>query len=227
MPAQEGTTLCSTWIAPDYPLRRGVQARARASRELSRPGWVTGQSGQSELRTAGEHRPGGPATAGAEPDASDVRRAWSYNALRNRDPQPQGSGPVAELALGRTSNPRMLPQREDRAGSRRCWAGAERSLVDGGGTRIHAMDIDGARRRSHEPTAVRPELRLGWPESRHRWTGSPGRAASLDEGERRRPGTAGPGRGQRLMEDRAEPDYDPRCAVGSGWYADPDHGSDR
>ena len=30
---------------------------------------------------------------------------------------------------------------------------------DGGGTRIHAMDIDGARRRSHEPTAVRPELR--------------------------------------------------------------------
>ena len=33
---------------------------------------------------------------------------------------------------------------------------------DGGGTTIHAMDIDseGARRRSHEPTAVRPELGL-------------------------------------------------------------------
>ena len=27
-PAQEGTTLCSTWIAPDYPLRRGVCAPA-------------------------------------------------------------------------------------------------------------------------------------------------------------------------------------------------------
>jgi hypothetical protein len=194
VPAQEGTTLCSTWIAPDYPLRRGVQARARASRELSRPVRVTGQSGQSKLHTAGEHRPGGPATAGAEPDASDARRAWSYNALRNRDPQPQDSGPVAELALGRTSNLRMLPQREDRAGSRRCWAGAERSLVDGGGgTRVHVVDIDGARRRSHGLTAVWPELGLGWPESTHRWTGSPGRAASLDEGERRRPGTAGPG----------------------------------
>ncbi len=30
---------------------------------------------------------------------------------------------------------------------------------------IHAMDIEGARRRSHEPTAVRLELGLGWPES--------------------------------------------------------------
>ena len=27
-PAQEGTTLCSTWIAPAYPLRRGVCAPA-------------------------------------------------------------------------------------------------------------------------------------------------------------------------------------------------------
>ena len=53
----------------------GVQARARASRELSRPVWVTGQSGQSKLHTTGEHRPGGPTTAGAEPDASGVRRA--------------------------------------------------------------------------------------------------------------------------------------------------------
>jgi hypothetical protein len=51
---------------------------------------------------------------------------------------------------------------------------------DGGGTRIHTMDMDGARRRSHEPTAVRPELGLGWPESTHRWTGTSCRAASLD-----------------------------------------------
>ena len=86
---------------------------------------------------------------------------------------------MAKLALGRTSNPRMLPQREDHAGSRRSWAGAERSLVDGGGTRVHVVDIGGARRRSHEPTAG-PELGLGWPESTHRWTGTPGRAASLD-----------------------------------------------
>ena len=27
------------------------------------------------------------------------------------------------------------------------------------------MDMEGARRRSHAPTAVRPELGLGWPES--------------------------------------------------------------
>jgi hypothetical protein len=44
--------------------------------------------------------------------------------------------------------------------------------------------IDGARRRSHEPTAVWPKLGLGWPESTHRWTGPPGRAASLDCSER-------------------------------------------
>ena len=47
---------------------------------------------------------------------------------------------------------------------------------------IHAMDAEGARRWSHEPTAVRPELGLGWPESTHRWTGpqTTCRAASLD-----------------------------------------------
>ena len=59
------------------------------------------------------------------------------------------------------------------------WRGAP-TRSDGGGTRIHAMDIDGALRRSHEPTAVRPELGLGWPESTHRWTGTTCRAASLD-----------------------------------------------
>ncbi len=46
--------------------------------------------------------------------------------------------------------------------------------------RTHAMDIDGARRRSHEPTAVLPELGLGWQESTHCWTGTTSRAASLD-----------------------------------------------
>ena len=42
------------------------------------------------------------------------------------------------------------------------------------------MDIEGTRRRSHEPTAVRPELGLGWRESAYRWTGTTCRAASLD-----------------------------------------------
>ena len=47
-------------------------------------------------------------------------------------------------------------------------------------TMVHTKDIEGARRRSHEPTAVRPELGLGWPESAHGWTGTTCRAASLD-----------------------------------------------
>ena len=42
------------------------------------------------------------------------------------------------------------------------------------------MDIEGARRRSHEPTAAWPELGIGWRESAHCWTGTTCRAASLD-----------------------------------------------
>jgi hypothetical protein len=49
---------------------------------------------------------------------------------------------------------------------------------------MHAMDIDGARRRSHEPTAVRPELGLGWQESTHGWTGTSCRAAPGRAGRR-------------------------------------------
>ena len=46
------------------------------------------------------------------------------------------------------------------------WAWSAHSSDGGGGTRIHAMDIEGGgRRRSREPTAVRPALGLGWPES--------------------------------------------------------------
>ena len=119
--------------------------------------------------------------AGLRPPVPNrTRRAYVGPALRSLGPEPQGSGPAAKLALGRTSNPRMLPRREDHAGSRRSWAGAERSPMDGGGTRVHVVDIDGARRRSHEPTAGWLELGLGWPESTHRWTGTPGQAASLD-----------------------------------------------
>ena len=49
------------------------------------------------------------------------------------------------------------------------------------------MDIEVARRRCHEPTAVRPELGLGWPGSTLRWTGTTCQAASLDcpDGARR------------------------------------------
>jgi hypothetical protein len=67
--------------------------------------------------------------------------------------------------------------------------------VDGGSTRVHVMDINGARRRSHELTAARPELGLGWQESTHRWTGTPCRvrvARLLTRGVRRE---SPPGRG--------------------------------
>jgi hypothetical protein len=56
------------------------------------------------------------------------------------------------------------------------------------------MDIDGARRLSHEPTAVRPELGLGWQESTHRWTGTTCRAALLDCSEWSEERGAGRGR---------------------------------
>ena len=57
----------------------------------------------------------------------------------------------------------------------RCGNGKYGGLADiyqssehgSGGTRVHAMDIDGARRRSHEPTVERAELGLGWPQSLH------------------------------------------------------------
>ena len=75
---------------------------------------------------------------------------------------------------------------------------------------VHAMDIDGARRRSHEPTVGRPELGLGWPESTHGWTGTRARAAPLDYSEWSEKRGAGRVRldrvegGLRLGADRAE-----------------------
>ncbi len=56
------------------------------------------------------------------------------------------------------------------------WAWSAHSSDGGGGTRIHTMDIEGARRRSHEPTAVRPELGLGWTGSKAETRSGPGRA---------------------------------------------------
>ena len=49
------------------------------------------------------------------------------------------------------------------------------------------MDIEEARRRSHEPTVVLPEIGLGWPGCTLRWTGTACWAASIDcpDGARR------------------------------------------
>ena len=115
-------------------------------------------------------------------------------------------------------------------------AEGERSNVPGveggGGTRVHAMDMDRARGRSHEPTAVRPALGLGWPESAHHWTGTPGRAASLDCSGRSGESDAGRARFLDRVEGgdprRTGPpaSHDPSMCRWSGWYADPDGWSD-
>ena len=82
---------------------------------------------------------------------------------------------------------------------------------------VHAMGINGARRRSHDPTAARPEVGLGWPESTHR-------AASLDCSEGSKERVAGRARLDRVESGglrrtgatghRAEPDYNQRYTVG-------------
>ena len=63
------------------------------------------------------------------------------------------------------------------------------------------MDMEGARRRSHEPTAVRPELGLGWPEStsldRDKMPGRITRLLRMEWEEGRWPGAVGPGRRRR------------------------------
>ncbi len=85
---------------------------------------------------------------------------------------------------------------------------------------IHAIDIEAARSRNHEPTAVRPELGLVWPESAHGRTAAGEircRAASLDSewseeiGAPAGPGGPGPSRRRRLAAGRAEPDPAPIC----------------
>ena len=81
------------------------------------------------------------------------------------------------------------------------------------------MDIEGARRRSHEPTAVRPELGLGWRESAHCWTGTTCRAASLDCSGWSEERDAGRARLDRVeggdsRRTRAEPDHDQHVQLG-------------
>jgi hypothetical protein len=79
------------------------------------------------------------------------------------------------------------------------------------------MDIDGARRRSNEPTVGRLELGLGWPESTHGWTGTTARAASLDYSEWSEKRGAGLVRLDRVEggdSGRTGPGDDPRFTVG-------------
>ena len=118
--------------AVSLPIRDGGGPRGRTvcfSRTgPCQPGAVTSSLGDWSVRAIQvTHCPGG-----RRPVPSQTRRTYVGPALRNLGPEPQGSGPVAKLALGRTSNPLMLPRREDHAGSRRSWARSERSPVDCG-----------------------------------------------------------------------------------------------
>ena len=123
--------------ADSLPIRDGGGPRGRTvcfSRTgPCQPGAVTSGVGDWSVRAIQvTHRPGGP--AGAVPVGrrlqvpNQTRRTYVGHALRNLGQEPQGSGSVAKLALGRTSNPRMLPRQEDHAGSQTTRGGG-----DGGG----------------------------------------------------------------------------------------------
>ena len=75
--------------------------------------------------------------------------------------------------------------------------------MDGGGTLVHAMDINGARRRSHEPTAARPGARTRIAGARTRMAGA---YASLDRNTM-------PGRVVRLLPSGVRRESPP----GHGW----------
>ena len=79
------------------------------------------------------------------------------------------------------------------------------------------MDMEGARRRSHEPTAVLQELGLGWPEStwldRDKMPGRVTRLLRMEWGEGHWPGAVGPGRRRRLAVDRAEPGHESQATI--------------
>ena len=101
---------------PGLPTQEGCSSMRAYQQGAVTSNEVTGQSGQSSYTPSENIDPAGPATAG--PDDLNVRRACSYTALRP-GPEPHGSGPAAKPALGRTSNLRVQPQPEDRAGSSR------------------------------------------------------------------------------------------------------------
>ena len=111
-------------------------ARARASRELSRPVWVSVWAIQVT------HCPGGPTTAGAEPDASDVRRACTTQP----GPGAAGLGTSGEAGPGTD----VKPAHAASAGGP-C---REPPILGEIGALTRGLRCT-ARRRSHEPTAVR------------------------------------------------------------------------
>jgi hypothetical protein len=84
----------------------------------------------------------------------------------------------------------------------------------GGGP--ETMDIEGAHRQGHKPTAVRQEFGLRWPESTSLDQDNiPGHVTRLIQMEYRDvgTGTVRPGWRLRFTVDRAEPAHNPRCEV--------------
>ena len=78
------------------------------------------------------------------------------------------------------------------------------------------MDIEGAHRQGHKPTAVRQEFGLRWPESTSLDQDNiPGHVTRLIQMEYRDvgTGTVRPGWRLRFTVDRAEPAHNPRCEV--------------
>ena len=106
---------------------------------------------------------------------ADIFQSSEHGARPTQDPRPPGG----EQPAAQRARPSLRTRSQARRGPRIRYHGrlGERG---GAATMIQAMDIDGARRRSHEPTVVRPKLGLGWLESTHRQTGTTCRAASLD-----------------------------------------------
>jgi len=83
---------------PGLPTQEGCSSMGPYQPGTAMPFGVTGQSGQSKLRTAGGHRPGGPTIADPE------RPACSYNV----QPDSEAREAEAELGLGRHIWPALM-----------------------------------------------------------------------------------------------------------------------
>ena len=85
-------------VCPGLPTLEGCSSMGPYQPGTAMPFGVTGQSGQSKLRTAGGHRPGGPTIADPE------RPACSYNV----QPDSEAREAEAELGLGRHLWPALM-----------------------------------------------------------------------------------------------------------------------
>ena len=85
-------------VCPGLPTQEGCSSMGPYQPGTAMPFGVTGQSGQSKLRTAGGHRPGGPTIADPE------RPACSYNV----QPDSEAREAEAELGLGRHIWPALM-----------------------------------------------------------------------------------------------------------------------